>query len=92
MFKINPTDKFKKKAAKLIKKTPKLKSKIESTLKILVENPFYPSLKSHKVNDSKGRQAFSSYVTGDLRILWDYSQNHIQVLDILDIGGHSGGE
>jgi len=34
--------------------------------------------------------AFSSKVTGDLRIIWNFNEDQIQVIDLLDIGGHSG--
>ncbi len=37
-----------------------------------------------------GDPAFSSRVNSDLRIIWDYSNNIPQVLDLIDIGGHSG--
>ena len=33
---------------------------------------------------------FSSRVTGNIRIVWDYSENEINVIDVFDIGGHEG--
>lgn len=59
-------------------------------IKKLAENPNNPSLKSHKVDTPKFGKAYSSRVTGDLRIIWEYSKGGFQILDLLDIGGHSG--
>ena len=56
----------------------------------LERDPLYPSLKSHKVRDRQGYEAFSSYVTGDLRIIWDYAEDEVDILDLLDLGGHEG--
>ncbi|MFW6283344.1 MAG: hypothetical protein ACOC1P_04805 [Minisyncoccales bacterium] len=53
------------------------------------KNPFYPSLKSHKVNIKKGF-VFSSKITSDVRIIWDYHNKKANILDILDIGGYEG--
>ena len=48
------------------------------------------------------QDVFSSSVTGDIRIIWRYLDENIksktieileiQVLELLDIGGHSGGK
>ena len=40
----------------------------------------------------RGRAAFSSSVTGDLRIIWDYSDDEVNMLDVIDTGGHEGGK
>lgn len=85
MFAINPLPYFTKKLTKLVRNNPKLKMKVLETVKLLSENPQEPILKSHKVGEY-----FSSRVTGDLRIIWDYNETKIQMLDLIDIGGHSG--
>lgn len=53
-------------------------------------DPKAPSLKSHMVNSSRHGKRWSSRVTGDLRIIWDFNKDKINILDILDLGGHSG--
>ncbi len=90
MFHLNRTCKFIKKAKKLIKGNPTLKSKIRNTFNLLCKNPFYPSLKSHKVKDKNANPAFSSRVTGDIRIIWNYQDGKANIIDIIDIGGHEG--
>ena len=81
---------FKRKLLSCIRKDKKLERKIEKTLDLLAHDPFYSSLKTHKANTVLYGQRYSSMVTGDLRIIWDYRKGEIKVLDILDIGGHSG--
>lgn len=81
---------FLKKEAKLTKNNPNLKKLINQTLILLLENPQNPRLKSHKVYDSQGNRAFSSSVNTDIRLIWDYHSDTPRILDILDIGGHSG--
>jgi mRNA-degrading endonuclease YafQ of YafQ-DinJ toxin-antitoxin module len=81
---------FLRKAGKIARKSVRLDKQIKDTLKIIADNPQDPQLKSHKVNGKNTGECFSSRVNSDIRILWDYSDNHIEVLEILDIGGHSG--
>ncbi|MBC1258247.1 type II toxin-antitoxin system mRNA interferase toxin, RelE/StbE family, partial [Trichormus variabilis V5] len=51
---------FKRSFKKIIKKNPQLKDQIVKVLRLLAEDPFTPSLKSHKL-------------TGDLAGLWSCS-------------------
>lgn len=90
MYFLQPTNKFLRKSKKLIKKQPDLKNKIENVFLCLAEEPFSSKLKTHKVNDIDGIPAYSSTLTKDLRIIWDFRYGKPQILDILDIGGHSG--
>jgi len=76
--------------AKLVLKDHDLEAKIEKVLDGLVVDPQSPQLRSHKVTTKHGIKAYSSRVTGDPRIIWDYNQSDILILDLLDIGGHSG--
>jgi addiction module RelE/StbE family toxin len=57
-----------------IRRNPELRDRVEQTLRQLAENPFHPSLRSHKL---KGRLAgtWSCYVAYDLRILFEFVQN-----------------
>jgi addiction module RelE/StbE family toxin len=88
---VNQTPYFSKKAKKILNKNHQLIEKTANTIEKLSINPHNPTLKSHKVVTPKFGSAFSSRVTGDLRIIWDYDGNNIDIIDLLDMGGHSGG-
>ena len=84
-FDLQPTEQFRKKYKKLVSQSPLLTNKIKKTLIYLTTDPYYPSLKTHKIGEFR-----SSTVTGDIRIIWQFSDTTIEVIDLLDIGGHSG--
>ncbi len=90
MYILNPTDEFLKKSKKLTKNNQVLKNRLKKAFKLLEQDPFYPSLKSHKITIKQGKSAFSSRVTGDIRILWNYQNGVAKIIDIIDIGGHEG--
>ena len=91
MFKLNQQPLFARKLKKLFKKNKDLSPTVRNTLNRLASNPSDPRLKSHKVIAKDGDKAFSSSVTGDLRIIWRYRPDKtVQVIDLIDIGGHSG--
>jgi mRNA interferase YafQ len=54
---------FKKSFRRLVRKNPQLQNKVLETLELLGNNPFAPSLKSHKL-------------TGNLEGLWSCSVNY----------------
>ncbi len=93
MYSLSFRPKFLRKYRKY-QKQASLRKKIDQTLELLSLDPRSPKLRSHnhKVFDSTGMPAFSSSVTNDIRIIWDYDHTVKQgyVLDIIDIGGHSG--
>jgi mRNA-degrading endonuclease YafQ of YafQ-DinJ toxin-antitoxin module len=93
MYVLSPAKNFLRKAKKLIAKNNSLKVSLENALSALEENPRDKKLKSHKVVAAyDGKTAFSSSVTGDIRIIWRYQEDAVYVLDLLDIGGHSGNQ
>ncbi len=51
-------------------------------------DPYYPSLKTHKVDITNFGVVYSSRVTGDIRIVWKYLNRDTIV--ILTTGGHDG--
>ena len=57
---------------------------VAQKLKILVENPFYPALRTKKVQGLSN--VFEMSVNMDIRILWQYEDNLIILL--LDVGHH----
>ena len=67
-----------------------LNDKILQAFYLLERDPHTPALKSHKITRHSGKTALSSRVNADIRIIWDYHDGRAQILDILDIGGHSG--
>ena len=84
---------FTKKAARKYKKLTtnnnQLQQKVQEILKVLVDNPFHSKLKSHKVQISNYGIVYSSNITKDIRIIWDFEKEKVTII-LLDIGGHSG--
>lgn len=70
-------------------KNRQLKQKIVNTLEQLANDPKHPSLKAHKAGTKRFGEKWSVRVTGDRRIIWDYSQEKGKIL-VLGLGGHSG--
>ena len=94
MFELRFTALFRRKYKKLIRRNKTVEKQIDETLERLMVNPGDVTLRSHKVAH-RNRKAFSSRVTGDLRIIWSYSDSEVngsevKILDILDVGGHEG--
>ena len=88
-FLLNPTKGFGKKYKKLTKNNKKLTEILIQKISDLSEDPLLPSLLSHKVTTPKFGECFSSRVTGDIRIIWRYdSYNQLEILELLDLGGH----
>lgn len=90
MFTLIATDPFKNRRAKLVGNDEQLKKRLKTALQKLAMNPTHPSLKSHKVNTKDYGIQWSSWVTGDMRVIWDYVTSERLVILLLDIGGHSG--
>ena len=91
MYELQTTSNFRKKYKKLAEKNKKLQDSVQKTLALLRLNPKYKSLKTHKVFLSQYGEVYSSFVTGDIRIIWMQIENKLIIL-LLDIGGHSGGK
>ncbi len=90
MFDLLITKDFDKTYVIISKGNQELQKRIQKVLRQLAQNPSYPSLKTHKVTTRNYGEKWSSWVTGDIRIIWDYdSENRLTIL-LLDIGGHSG--
>ena len=73
---------------KLVSRNSQLEKKYAKCLTHLVVDPFYPSLKTHKVDISNFGLVYSSRVTGNIRIIWKYLDRDTIV--ILTTGGHEG--
>jgi addiction module RelE/StbE family toxin len=81
-YKIKPTKAFEKNLKKLTAQEQKLVAK---KLMLMMVNPFYPSLRTKKVQGFQG--VFECSVNMDIRILWRYDREDIIIT--LDIGHHS---
>lgn len=89
MYELQTTSNFRRKYIKLAEKNKKLQKSVQKTLDLLRVNPKYKSLKTHKVFLSQYGEVYSSFVTGDIRIIWMQIENKLIIL-LLDIGRHSG--
>ena len=92
MFTLKITATFAITREKLAGSNEALNKRIKTTLQKLALNPAHPSLQSHKVNTRNYGIRWSSWVTGNLRIIWDYDGEQRLVLIVLDIGTHSGAD
>ncbi len=92
MFTLKITATFAATRKKLAGENETLNKRIKVTLQKIAQNPAHPSLQSHKVNTRNYGIRWSSWVTGNLRIIWDYDTEQRLVIILLDIGAHSGGD
>ena len=81
MYKLKYTKEFEKALKKL---SPKEQKAVMVKLKLLVQEPFYPSLRTKKVQGLDN--VFEMSVNMDIRILWKY-ENGVIIL-LLDVGHH----
>jgi addiction module RelE/StbE family toxin len=88
-FDLKFTPEFLKDYKKLTSKNKVLIKKINKTLVLLSKDPFYNSLKSHKVDTLESNDVWSSRVTGDVRIIWMYGEER-KLIILLETGTHSG--
>ena len=68
----------------LKKLSPKDQKAVATKLRLLIQNPFYPSLRTKKVQGLDN--VFEMSVNMDIRILWQYNNGIIILL--LDVGHH----
>lgn len=81
---------FKKAFKRTIKKNPQLEKKILAILDLLENDPFTPSLKSHKLTGNLAN-FWSCSVSYDCRIVFTFSQDTESselVIILVDIGTH----
>ncbi|MDO5396391.1 MAG: cytotoxin [bacterium] len=81
MYKLKFTMVFEKSLKKL---SPKEQKAAAQKLQLLIQNPFYPSLRTKKVQGLDN--IFEMSVNMDIRILWQYDNGIIILL--LDVGHH----
>lgn len=81
---------FKREFKVIIKRRPELKQRIEDRLRVLANDPFEPSLRTHKL---KGKLAgsWSCTVEYDCRIIFDFVKNQNseeEEILLIDLGSH----
>lgn len=74
-YTIEYTRQFNEDYKREVRKNKEIKKRIDKAILLLSNDPNYPSLKSHKVNTTSNGTRWSSWVTGDLRIIWDYDED-----------------
>jgi len=86
MIKIKYTNNFKKKYSKLSKSRKKM---LKKQLEYLIQNQFYPSLKTkknHTLSKEYGKKVYESRVDREYRFAWIYDGQNIILL--LTVGDH----
>lgn len=89
MHQLKRTKLFTEKSRKITKGNAKVIKALQKSLHQMQEDPFYKSLKTHKVQSKRDGIRYSNRVTGDIRIIWDFDENDTVILILFDIGGHS---
>ncbi len=89
VFKLEFSTSFTRDSKKLVKLRRVSKEDLEKILNSLRIDPYNPELRTHKVNHYLIGTSWSSRVTTDLRILWNFSDDKVSI-SLLEIGGHSG--
>lgn len=82
--------KFQKNLKQLVKRNPQLRDKIQETLICLEQDPYTPSLKSHKLT-GRLKEYWSCSVVSDCRIIFSFGQDletGENLLVLSDIGSH----
>lgn len=79
-YQFNTTKDFAQRLEKYLKNNSLIKKKVRITLKLLQANPFTSNLHTHKVRTRNYGSRYSSRVTGDLRIIWDFIDENTIIL------------
>jgi mRNA-degrading endonuclease YafQ of YafQ-DinJ toxin-antitoxin module len=84
MYKIVLTDEYLKIEKKFFKKHPELKDRYKKILRILKIDPFYPSLRLHKI---QGSNLYSISLNMQYRLIIDFIVIDDEII-LVNIGGH----
>jgi mRNA-degrading endonuclease YafQ of YafQ-DinJ toxin-antitoxin module len=87
-YNLQATTRFQREYKKVVKPNTLLEKKFVSVIEKLSVNPYMKSLKTHVVNIRGFGRLYSSRVTGDIRILWNFKDDNLIILH--RIGGHFG--
>lgn len=81
---------FKRSFKSITRREPNLEEKIANRLNILVDDPFHPSLKTHKLK-GKLSGVWACTVEYDCRIVFNFKKHpdsEIEEILLIDIGSH----
>ncbi len=85
MYKIIFSDEALQDIRTLTKKNLAMYGRIENAISKLSYSPNHSGLRTHKVRTRKYGEHFSSRITGDIRMFWNYhSKNVIRIFTIAD--------
>lgn len=87
-FKVELSKPFVKDAKKL-KKNKVAYSLVKKLIRQLSIDPFSSSLRTHKVRIPSLGEVWSSRLTGDLRVLWEFSSDNKLTIITLRLQGHN---
>lgn len=90
MYSVISLPKYDEAYKKLVKGDREKEKRAKKAVKLMRIDPFYPSLKSHKVITKHFRKCWSSWITGDLRIIWNFDTDNRISIYLLTIAVHSG--
>jgi mRNA-degrading endonuclease YafQ of YafQ-DinJ toxin-antitoxin module len=90
MYNLEYDKDFKKSFKKVIGKDVILIKKLKHALNTLINNPKNPGLRTHKVDTILETDVYSSWVTGDIRIIWRFDENNIATILCVRLGKHNG--
>ncbi len=80
-MRINAAPSFIRQANKVLKRNPRLKEKFRQTIEKLVDDPFSPSLKTHKLKGDL-REFWSCSVSHEIRLRFKIKEGAIELMDI----------
>ena len=86
MYKLIFTESYQKKEKVFFKKHPDLKQRYKKTLKLLMENPYHPSLRLHKLKGNL-KDYYSVSITMNYGILVNFVVIENKII-LLYIGSH----
>ena len=86
MYKLLVTKDFDENYIKVTKANRNTQKKVQKAILLLKQNPFYPSLKTHKVTSKNYGEKWSSWATGDIRIIWNFDTKQQLTILLLTIG------
>ena len=75
-------------ARKLVKKQPQIAQNLQNTLELLIEDPFNPQLRTHKLKGNL-QDSWACSAGYDLRIIFKFvEQERMQAILLESIGTH----
>jgi addiction module RelE/StbE family toxin len=79
---------FSRELKRLLRRNPQLRTVVEQTLQTLAENPFHPSLKTHKLKGDLAEK-WACFIDYSNRIVFKFVEtSDLQEIVLLAIGSH----